>query len=824
MNLNYLLPPIFVVVIASPLLVIVLLKGRKYPSSRIFSLIVFLTVLWAIFLLLMRTSPDAQHALVWDRVVFAFGFVQFVLYYQFVLILTSANNTNKVLIPAYMYMILVVALSPTSLVVESMRVESYGYAPVFGPGIYPVIALGIPILFMTFYKLIKGIKVCRDYEEKNRLIWILLALVFPIAGGIPEVFPTILPTFIIGSIAFCLFTSVAIFKHHLFDIRIVFRRGLAYLLLSGLTAIPFIGLILLISWGLGEKQVPLWVYIVLLILLAFLIQPLWGRVQRIVDRFFYRGRYGHLTALENFSRGCTGIIDTEDLCGKLVSLTPAAMGTSMAHLMMHDGDVNQFILAASSTSSIKLSFELDGGSSIVKWFEHHDRPLHRSEMESLPALTAITAEEREMLEYLSAELLVPFRHGENLSGILILSPKISGGPYSKDDIDSLMVLARHASTAIENAHLLSQYQQMAVMDELTGLYNRRHFYEVLESEIARSKRYSDHFSLVMIDLDGFKEYNDKFGHISGDSVLKSLAQTLKSSLRKSDTCFRYGGDEFTIILPVTDAHRAKTVIERIRTRWLQDPKALYPLLETPLGFSAGIAQFPEHADTADGLVFMTDSALYEAKKEGGYVSMLASDVQSLSPEVLQIATQEQVYALAATVDAKDPYTYGHSKNVANIAEVIGKAIGLSSKELADLYSVSLLHDIGKLGVPDSILTKPDKLTKEEWEIIKRHSLEGERIVSYVKSLSVLAHMIRHHHEWYDGRGYPDGLKGDTIPLGARIISIADAYDTMVSQRPYKNPMSHNEALEELKRCSGSQFDPELVEAFCQAMAETEQTN
>jgi diguanylate cyclase (GGDEF)-like protein/PAS domain S-box-containing protein len=391
--------------------------------------------------------------------------------------------------------------------------------------------------------------------------------------------------------------------------------------------------------------------------------------------------------------------------------------------------------------------------------------------------------------------------------------------FSSDDTDLLNSIGSEIAVGIDNIQLLQRTQALSVTDELTDLYNRRHFYDVLEAEMARTVRFGHPFTLVLLDLDGFKEYNDKFGHINGDAVLRSLGQTLNSTLRRSDTSFRYGGDEFAVILTGTDAQRAKQVIERLRARWQQTPKALYPILETPLGFSAGIAQFPEHADTADGLVFMADSALYHAKEEGGYRAVLASDLKSLSPEILEAATPDHVYALASTVDAKDPYTYGHSKNVADIAQAIGKEIGMSGKELADLRNASLLHDIGKLGIPDAILTKPGKPTEEEWEIIKRHSAEGGRIVSYVKDLSPLVPMIRHHHEWYDGTGYPDGLKGEEIPLGARVISIADAYDTITGKRPYKDPISHEEALEELKRCSGTQFDPEFVEAFCRAMSE-----
>ena len=170
------------------------------------------------------------------------------------------------------------------------------------------------------------------------------------------------------------------------------------------------------------------------------------------------------------------------------------------------------------------------------------------------------------------------------------------------------------------------YRALSTIDELTGLYNRRHFYEMLETEIYRTQRYGRAFSLVMLDLDGFKEYNDRFGHISGDSILQSLAQMLKSSLRKPDMAFRYGGDEFAIILPATGADMAKETVDRIRSEWLQVARGQYPSVEITLGFSAGIAQFPENAETADGLVRLADAALYHSKRQGGYKSTLASEL------------------------------------------------------------------------------------------------------------------------------------------------------------------------------------------------------
>lgn len=192
-------------------------------------------------------------------------------------------------------------------------------------------------------------------------------------------------------------------------------------------------------------------------------------------------------------------------------------------------------------------------------------------------------------------------------------------------------------------------------------------------------------------------------------------------------------------------------------------------------------------------------------------------VEMIPAEVLTTATRNQIIALAATVDAKDPYTITHSKGVAEIAETIGEAAHISKKALSDLRDAALLHDIGKLGVPDAILTKPDNLSGADWEIMKKHAAEGARIVGFVEELAPLVPLIRHHHERYDGTGYPDGLKGEAIPLGARILCIADAYDTMTTPRGYREVLSREDALEELRWCSEKQFDPGLVEAFCRAV-------
>jgi diguanylate cyclase (GGDEF)-like protein/putative nucleotidyltransferase with HDIG domain len=413
-------------------------------------------------------------------------------------------------------------------------------------------------------------------------------------------------------------------------------------------------------------------------------------------------------------------------------------------------------------------------------------------------------------------MLYPIKNRDKLVSILSLGKKESQSPYSYEDMQLLNLIGSQAGIIIENAMLYQQAETRANTDELTGLLNHRAFHERIEEEIARGSRFGGSFSLIMMDIDLFKTYNDIYGHLAGDQVLRKVGRYLESCIRSIDLPFRYGGEEFAVILPESRLDDAYKVAERIR-KTIESQTSSRSM---PITLSLGVGNWPNDGVMKEEVIGIADAALYRAKQTGRNRTCLSSDV--LKPETSLIGVELEskpralsiIYALAATVDAKDNYTYGHSKKVSEYAVALSEKLKIPQDKLNNIRAASLLHDIGKVGVPDSILNKKEPLTDEEWNPIRGHPKLGVEILRHVMDLAHCLPAILHHHEHYDGSGYPSGLKGDKIPLEARILSVADAYDAMTSPRPYRDQLSMEDAVTEIKRCAGKQFDPEIVDIFC----------
>jgi len=384
------------------------------------------------------------------------------------------------------------------------------------------------------------------------------------------------------------------------------------------------------------------------------------------------------------------------------------------------------------------------------------------------------------------------------------------------------------------AERLTEAWTLATVDQLTGVLTRQAVIDELEREIIRAARYGHQLSVVMVDLDHFKRLNDSHGHAAGDMMLRQIAGVLRTNLRTIDVVGRYGGEEFLIVLPETDVDAAASLAEKLRRLAGRHEIELDDGFCATATLSAGVAGgFGGHLDI-DALVRDADNAMYSAKALGrdqvyvfheleddGLVrkAAIAPGARNHAIEVGRAAFGAATESLTAALDTRPGWAGKPSSMIAGAAVELALGLGLPEGEIERIRVASLLHDLGKLAIPEEILTKPGELNDPEWRIVSEHPKIGQVILEQAGALRDAATIVLHHHEWFDGRGYPHGLAGEEIPVGARIVAIADAYEAMVAGRPYRAAISHEAAIQELRRHGGMQFDPHLVEAFAELFAE-----
>jgi two-component system cell cycle response regulator len=353
----------------------------------------------------------------------------------------------------------------------------------------------------------------------------------------------------------------------------------------------------------------------------------------------------------------------------------------------------------------------------------------------------------------------------------------------------LAAVARARLTFAENVNYLRSSRGEALTDALSGLGNRRMLLQGLEAAFGEQGR---PHTLVFFDLDGFKHYNDAFGHVAGDALLTRLAHALAASVEGRGSAYRLGGDEFCVLLdPPVEPDDPVIAAAAVALEEQGEAFSVAP--------SYGMAQLPGEAASAERAVALADERMYSHK------------------DSRRGAGKHQAHdALVQVLREREPELHEHLREVALLARHTAIELGLHSDELDEVVRAAELHDVGKIAVPDSVLHKPGPLDEGEWQIMRQHPVVGQRILATVPALRSVGALVRASHERWDGSGYPDRLGGADIPLGARIVAVCDAYDAMISKRPYAAPRSPESAVRELRRCSGTQFDPAVVDAFCAA--------
>jgi diguanylate cyclase (GGDEF)-like protein len=412
--------------------------------------------------------------------------------------------------------------------------------------------------------------------------------------------------------------------------------------------------------------------------------------------------------------------------------------------------------------------------------------------------------------------------------------RIAGGDYTATVVPRGVGLeARLAKAVNDIAAALVDTHDKATVDRLTGVANRQSLLAQLFAEVERAARYERPLSVAFVDIDHFKAVNDTYGHAVGDVVLRGVAQEISDNLRASDMIGRYGGEEFMLILTETEVEEGAVLTEKLRSLVQRQRFSIEGGPDIAVTISIGIAGGSGSKLRMDTLVRDADAAMYSAKSLGRNQTYIFAEPdddarvprapisaagRARAMEIGQLAREAATSALASVLDPLPHYRGQPSALIASIVVSLARQLQLPDAEIDRLRVAALLHDVGKVAVPEEILEKPSALTSAEWRTVVQHPRIGQVIIEQAAALKDAVPIILHHHERYAGHGYPYGLRANEIPLGARIVAVADAYDAMINDRPYKRAISHDQAIAELRRHAGTQFDPELVDLFCDLYA------
>jgi len=802
-------------------LLTLVLRDTRTKIHKLFVIYLIASSGWSLSTLLVAGAFFPEQLSLWGRIVPVCGLWSIVAYCHFVCAYANRPMAKWVGL-GYLFVGCLAVLAVFKIIPQTLEYTSGNELVVgYGPWIYFMTLGGGLFTALSMLYLVQMYRSRNDPLSKNRAIYLLvgvfLLVAFSIRGAIPP-FPKY-PLEHIGHLGNALLITYVIMRYRMLDVKLVVRKGLAYsgvsIFLSTFYMLILLGLQhYLSSWTNSGSYVAIF-GMAFLIALAF--NPLMGLFQRGVDRLFYRESYEYRQLVLSFARRMSNVLDLDEIAEAMLKPITKAVNATQASLLLPNNDefssdYMEGLIEGVPTIHMKIRKE----SPVVDWLIDNDKPFWRDQSGVSQEIKDIWDTERAGSEASELELLVPIKSKGKLIGILALNKKGSGSAYSSDDMDLVTTLAHEAAVGIENAQLYAQARERAHIDELTGLYNHRYFHERLDEEIGRCSRFGDIFSLLFLDMDLFKTYNDVYGHLEGDQMLREIGRSIEGSIRGIDMAFRYGGDEFTVVLPQASLVDAHVVAERIRKRIERDMdhKGI------AMTCSVGIASWPTDGVMREELLQAADAALYHSKAAGRNRITVASEVTrsralgtGVRPEG-EPGVLSTIYALAATVDAKDHYTYGHSKKVGKYTSEIAEALGYAEDKMATIRAAALLHDIGKIGVSDRVLLKTGALDTDDWDAIRAHPKLGVAILKHVSGLSGCLAAIQYHHERYDGSGYPARLKGENIPLDARVLSVADSYDAMTSLRPYREgKLTQEQALEELRRCAGTQFDPSIVEVF-----------
>ncbi|MFZ5945599.1 MAG: diguanylate cyclase [Bacillota bacterium] len=810
------------------LLMLFFIVSQKDKLIRMFMPVLAALILWTASSLFMKLqlSPGV---LFWNRLMVAGTIAVPFLLYCFVSVFTNSLKIFNTIIWGSLavasliinflgYVVTDANVITTTIVYNSQQIRTVEFEYSLGYMAYPMFLLMFSMIFAIILKTRKEVN--KGDATYGQLGLITTGVVIMFIGSLLNVIPAIgkYPVDILACFVNALFIIIAIYKYRMLELRFILTKGIVYWGLTLLITAFYVYVVFTFQQQLGNYNLVPYATILLALIIALLFQPLYRSTGRLVDRIFYKSEYTQRQALRNFSTSISNNLDLNNIAKELTEAIQLAIPVKDVFVLLKHEEKEHYYVFYSSSKLHKTDFLISLGNPITKWFINNNASLSRRELFYLPHFKSMWESEKKEINELGIEVITPIRSRNDLIGMIMLTKKKNNTAYLLDDLDLLTYLGTSSAVAIDNARLFARAQLESITDSLTKLYNHGYFCRTLSEQIERIR--PGEISLLMLDLDLFKLFNDLYGHFEGDKALKTVSSIIKRVVGEKGIICRYGGEEFTILLPYHDSKKAFEIAEKIRLEIQNTFINSADVTQRFLTASIGVCTFPHAAPNAEELLKRADWAMYNAKNNGKNQTVIytpnaeaSGNKEKIEERINKPSYIATVYALTAAIDAKDHYTFGHSQRVAEYTTILAKAVGLDKSHLEIVKEAALLHDIGKIGIPENILTKTGKLTGEEYNVVKGHVEMSITIIKHLPSLNHVIPAVIGHHEKWDGSGYPRGLKGENIPLVARCLAITDTFDAMTSDRPYRKALSINAALNEIKNSIGTQFDPVMANLF-----------
>ena len=678
--------------------------------------------------------------------------------------------------------------------------------------LFAIILLPVAQMGLIIYRHCKG-----NHIAYQQLKPIIVGIVVMLLGHAAATLPMFagFPLDIVSGVVNTAFIFYALYKKHLFRITLLLSR-LNYLLIS----LAVCGLVFyrasdaLVAWLMPALHLGYTGAVVgSVALFVLFVLALYVLIATVFGFTLARREKLRQATIERFGEDINHLLSVTAILQNLTEVVQSVCKVERMMVLMRQDDGDYHVEHTTNPLEEK-SYYLAPDHPLLTYVEGRKGVVRVADFIRSTAYRCMWEKEKEMLFATRADSIIPLRTEGELVGLIFVSALRSS--LRHHDLSTAETVAGLCAAAVKNAYVYEHAIEEARTDELTGLINRKFFFDLLDQEF---EKYQDTaLSLCLLNLDDFKMYNQMYGTGEGDVALQRVAGLLRSGLNDACHAARIGGKEFALILPGYDIYSAKLLTENLVSE-ISLINGRGGGTRQPLTVSAGICAAPYMASTARELFANAETAVYTVKRSGkNAVQIYSSEIYHQEARQFKYRSgygenASTIYALTAAIDAKDHYTFQHAQNVAYYAGELARAAGLDNDLIEIVKEAALLHDIGKIGIREDILNKPGKLTLEEFEVMKGHVENAVNIIRYLPSLDYVIPTVLAHHERYDGRGYPRRLAGEEIPIMARILCIADAFDALTSERTYKKALSKEETITILQEESGKQFDPKLAMIF-----------